>query len=51
MALNGLLKHMPSMGYEMNEFAKPAELDFMNFTQNNRVLAAPPFENVSLSPQ
>lgn len=47
MALNDILKHMPSMGYDFVENAPPAELDFLSFHQNNRVLAAPPYKNVS----
>lgn len=47
MALNDILKQMPSMGYDFNEFAPAPELDFANFHQNNRVLAVPPYKNVS----
>lgn len=47
MALNDILKHMPSMGNEFAEFEMPHELDFMNFQQH--VLAVPPYKNVSLA--
>jgi hypothetical protein len=48
MALNDILKGMPSMDFGFNEFAPTPELDFMNILKNNRVLAVPPYNNVSL---
>lgn len=47
MALNDILKQMPSMGYDFSEFKPEPELDSMNFLNNKRVLAAPPYNNVS----
>lgn len=49
MALNDILKGMPSMDYGYNEFALPKDLGFADFTQNNRVLDVPPFSHVSLA--
>jgi hypothetical protein len=48
MALNDILKGMPSMDFGSNDYAMPQEFDFMNLHQNNRVLAVPPYSNVSL---
>jgi hypothetical protein len=47
MALNDILKGMPSMDFGLNDYAMPQEFDFMNLHQNNRVLAVPPYSNVS----
>lgn len=47
MALHDILKQMPSMGYDFSELEPSPELDFINFNQNNRVLAVPPYKNVS----
>ena len=46
MALNDILKHMPSIGHDFSDYAPSEELDFMNLTQH-KVLAAPPYPNVS----
>lgn len=48
MALNDILKGMPSMDFGFKDYAMPQEFDFMNLEQNNRVLAVPPYNNVSL---
>jgi len=45
MALNDILKHMPSMGPEYYEYEPAAEFDFMNLNHNNRVLDVPPYDN------
>lgn len=47
MALHDILKHMPSMEFDFPEFAPVPELNFSNHLQNNRVLAVPPYKNVS----
>jgi hypothetical protein len=47
MALNDILKGMPSMDFDIKDYAMPQEFDFMNLNQNNRVLAVPPYNNVS----
>jgi hypothetical protein len=49
MALNDVLKGMPSMDFEFKDYATPQEFDFMNLHYNNRVLAVPPYSNVSLN--
>ena len=38
---------MPSMGYDFSELKPAPEMDFMNFHGKNRVLAVPPYSNVS----
>lgn len=49
MALNDILKHMPSMGFDFSDFAPEADMDFMGSPHNFRVLDAPPFKNVSFA--
>lgn len=49
MALNDILKHMPSMGYDFSDFAPEPAMDFMESPHNFRVLDAPPFKNVSFA--
>lgn len=49
MALNDILKHMPSMGFDFSDFSPEADMDFMGSPQNFRVLEAPPFKNVSFA--
>lgn len=48
MALNDILKNMPSMGFDFPEYAPPEELNFDTSRLNNRVLAVPPYSDVSL---
>lgn len=48
MALNDILKHMPSIGNVLSDYTHCEEVDFLNLTQK-KVLAAPPYKNVSHS--
>jgi len=46
MALNDILKHMPSINDVFSDFRTCDELSFANLSQN-KVLAVPPYCNVS----
>lgn len=46
MALNDILKHMPSINDAFSDFKSCEELSFANLSQN-KVLSAPPYCNVS----
>lgn len=46
MALNDLLKGMPSIGDVFSNYEPTAELEFPNLSEY-KVLAAPPYSNVS----